>query len=188
MTLRHRKATPHELLKHGKWSLALAKANRAIFTGSGLIAFLGDRGNGKTQMGVELIRENSRLGKSSTYIRSRDIGMEIRQSYKQGALSTDKSVIDRLSRVKLLVIDELQEQPDTDFEMKNLRLIVDNRYGAMLPTVLIANMTLKVFMDHVGGSIVDRIHEGGLVINFDWPSFRITNGQRTTGKKEPRPG
>jgi DNA replication protein DnaC len=72
----------------------------------------------------------------------------------------------------LLVIDELQERGESDFENHKQTHIVDARYSRELPTILIANYTREEFAASVSPSILDRIRENGIGVFFDWPSFR----------------
>lgn len=150
-----------------------------------MLAFLGDRGNGKTQMGIALIKhvirtekidiDSAQWGKPpmiGLYVRAREIGMMLRECYKQTSTLTEKQAVDQFCHPKILVIDECQERPDSDFEQKSLTLILDKRYGAMKPTVMIANCDDAAFRKVIGASAVDRLRENGGILPFDWPSFR----------------
>ena len=173
--LRHRQQKFGDLLNHARWASALKRAGKIVASG-GMAVLLGGRGNGKTQCGVELIRNEvmrAKVGESRTfrYIRSREIGMALREAYN-GVNITERQSIGVFVKPHPLVIDEAQERGDKDWEIRSLTLILDKRYGAMKPTVLIANCTPQQFTKLMGGSVTDRIKEGGEIILFDWPSFR----------------
>jgi DNA replication protein DnaC len=182
---RHKQAKIDIADGHQKWNAYYARACGIVDEG-GCLVFLGSRGNGKTQMAVELIRRacmtrpltprqlEGRDGPPNIarYLRAREIGMAIRESYRQGAQETERKAVEKFIEPWLLVIDECQERPDSDHETRTLTLIMDKRYGAMRPTIMIANSTAQEFADLVGKSVTDRIHEGGGVLIFDWPSFR----------------
>ncbi len=170
---RHREGTIDELAKHEKWAARMQKAGQIIDNG-GIVLFLGDRGNGKTQCAVEIIREQCRLLKSCMYVRSREIGMKLREAYGRGSDSalTELQAVGIFVKPHLLVIDECQERMDTDFEVRSFSLILDKRYADLLPTILIANCSQKTMTDIMGSSVCDRVKEDGGALMFDWPSFR----------------
>lgn len=170
---RHAKAIPELLKKHKKWAKAWVAALEVI-TGKETLVLLGDRGSGKTQMGVELIRHSARNLQKCKYIRACEIGIAIRESYKSSE-STETKTIRKFVTPDLLVLDEVQEKPGTEAEQRALAMILDMRYSSNKPTVLIANATVKAFKDIVGPSVIDRICEGGSILLFDWPSFRKSN-------------
>lgn len=167
---RHRQRRSPELYQHEKWYAKLLKGLEIVEKGN-LLVLLGDRGTGKTQMGVELIRLLNIQSRPGLYIRCREIGMRLREAYDSRQL-TEKQAILEFARPYLLVIDECQERPDKDFEIKSINMLVDLRYAAIKPTVLIANCTEPQFKDLVGASVIDRIKEGGGALMCDWPSFR----------------
>jgi len=164
-----RKAT--ELVGCPPWTEALAKA-RAVVARGGMAVLLGDRGTGKTQLAVELVRDACREIHSARYFRSREVGMFLREAYGDRASMTELQAINGLVSPWLLVIDECQERPDKDWEIRSLTLVLDKRYGSMKPTILIANCTPKQFQDLMGPSVVDRIREDGGVIACNWKGFR----------------
>lgn len=167
----HRAKDRKSLFAHERWAAAYAKAQDATECGKIVALLSPKRGNGKTQIGVELIRESCRHGHEARYVLAREIGMALRECYRRPD-QRESDVLDRFIEPRLLVIDEIQERPDTESEMKLLTMIVDKRWGHELPTVLIANLGLQEFAAHVGPSVCDRLRDGGGVIEFDWSSFR----------------
>lgn len=170
---RHRDRPFAALAQHGGWAAAFAAACKIVDAG-GILVLLGDRGNGKTQLGVELIRRSCSNLRQARYYRSREIGMTLRQAYNRGNTLTEEDAVKIFTDPPLLVVDECQERSDNDWEIRSFNLIVDKRYGRKLATVLIANCTSKQFARLMGAGIVDRIKESGGKIVLDWPSFRGT--------------
>lgn len=168
---RHAQRQFCDMAKHKEWNNAMNQSMTVVRRG-GVLCLLGDRGNGKTQCGVELIRQTCLESKSCLYIRVREVGIKLRQAYDSSNSIDEAMALNTFVKPHLLVIDECQEKPDKEWEFRHLTLILDKRYGAMRPTVLIANSTVPQFKELMGGSIVDRIYEGGGAILFDWPSFR----------------
>ena len=178
---RHAHCKWDNLNKHEKWFAQYHKANRIVNNGE-IALFLGDRGNGKTQCAIELIRMACKIGKLCRYVRCREVGMKLREAYGQSSGLTELQAVNNFVRPHLLVIDECQERMDTDFEARSFSLILDKRYGAMKPTILIANCDQKAMVQIIGSSVCDRVKEGGGALLFDWPSFRHQKQGDSDGK------
>ena len=166
----HIKRDRNEMLAHPQWSKAYKLAETIVDAGT-FCVLLGDRGNGKTQAAVELIRRSCILCKPAKYYRIREVGMALRRAYDNTGMSED-AALRLFTDPYLLVLDECQERPEKEWEMQQLTLILDIRYGEQRPTVLIANAKPEVFTKMMGPAVTDRIHEGGRAITFNWQSFR----------------
>lgn len=172
----------------GAWGEVVASINSMMLSGF-IVALLGDRGTGKTQAAVEVMRtaaaiaagRNRRARERSgapftdttpvVYAKALDVFINIRATYNGGDES-EKKVIEQYAKPMLLVIDELQERGNTAWEDRLLTHIIDTRYSSGLDTILIANLNPEEFRKAVGPSIYSRIVETGMVIECDWPSFR----------------
>ena len=181
---RHGKRRHGDMLKHERFAQEFRIACGVVDQG-GIIVFLGDRGPGKTQCGVELIRRACSRLQSALYLHSREVGMRLREAYDDGSQLTEREAVAQLVRPHLLVVDECQERPDRDWEIRSFNLIMDQRYRADRPTVLIANTTEPQFRVLMGGAILDRIKEdGGGARVFDWPSFRVQAARKEKGDED----
>ena len=142
--------------------------------GSGSIFILhGPRGTGKTQMAMAAARHRAEVkNQSSYYIVLGDLFTEIKGTFKTGSNESEAGIIDRLSCVSLLVLDECHEISGTEWQGRILTLLIDARYRERLDTVLITNQTPESFITSVGESVADRIAECGYFIECNWPSFR----------------
>ncbi len=168
---RHRNAKHGELVMHEKWGENYQKAVEVVDEG-GILVMLGYRGNGKTQMAAQLILGSCLRLRPAIYIRCREIGMRLRMAYDNNESVTESQAIAGFVEPHLLVIDECQERPDKDWEIRSLTLILDKRYGAIRPTIMIANCKQDQFTKLMGSSVASRIQETGGFLWFDWPSFR----------------
>ena len=141
-----------------------------------LVALLGKRGTGKTQLAVAVIHQACQYGLSARYIKAFDLFREIRRTYtpvaRGQAGESEADVIDDLVRVDLLVIDEAHQRGGTDWEQNMLVNLLDRRYDAMKDTIIIGNLTRQEFAEAMGDSVVSRIHETGDAIVCGWPSYR----------------
>lgn len=136
-----------------------------------IIALIGNRGTGKTQIGVESIRHACLALYTCAYRRAFDIFLATRAAMKSQH-TNESEVMRELLDVGLLVIDEMQERGETPFEDRLLVYLLDKRYGNMTDTILIANQTPGEFTAALGPSITDRIRESGGIIECAWESFR----------------
>lgn len=140
--------------------------------GSGFtVALVGGRGNGKTQIGVELIRHLSRDYKQSRYCTAFEFFMEVKAGYNdQGG--TEKEVIRSFQNPILLVIDEISKRSESEWENRLLYELINRRYNDMKDTLIISNQDGATLEEALGDSIVSRMRETGGIIECVWDSFR----------------
>lgn len=156
-------------LSSGPWADKLVELKEHVGKGS-LLALIGKRGTGKTQMGVELIRRACWKGLSTKYAKAMQFFTAIKDSYSKNA--PESSVMDAYLKARVLVIDEAQERGETAWEDRLLTHLIDCRYGDMKDTVLISNLNRREFEASIGSSILSRMSETGGIIECNWPSFR----------------
>jgi DNA replication protein DnaC len=149
-----------------------------------ILVLIGNRGTGKTQAATWLIRKSVEAEIKSLYITALSLFLEIRETYNRPGPKpesligqtvdkvTESQVVQKYVNVPFLVIDEIQDRSESDFEDRILTHIIDQRYGAMMETVLIGNLTPKNLRRHLGESITDRIMEVGKVIEMNGRSYR----------------
>jgi hypothetical protein len=135
---------------------------------NGIVVFHGKRGGGKTRMAAELA---VRVG-GSRYRTAMRFFLEVRATFRKGSDRSEMEVIDELAQADLLILDEIQERGETPFEDRLLTHVIDARYAAMKPTIMIANLTKQELAQALGDSIVSRATENGTSIEFNWPSYR----------------
>lgn len=146
----------------------------ADHTGRGyLIALIGERGIGKTQLALTAAYEAIfQIGKPVLYTTALELFSELRRAYNEKGLS-ESNLIQGFVRPQLLIIDEAHERGSTDFEDRLLGHLIDRRYRALLSdTLVISNEKKEQFGNSMGASVVDRIRECGEIIECEWPSFR----------------
>lgn len=136
-----------------------------------IMALIGNRGTGKTQIAVEALRHACLALYTCKYTRAFDIFLSVRAAMKSQATS-EADAMRELLQAEVLVIDEMQERGETPFEDRLLVNLLDRRYGNMTDTILIANQTPEEFTAALGPSITDRIRETGGLIECTWESFR----------------
>jgi len=136
-----------------------------------LIALLGKRGTGKTQIAQQLVMASAKALGAPRYTRASTLFLELKDSYVSRKAS-ELQVVESFRKPTLLILDEFQERGETDFEQRTLTAIIDLRYGDQTDTLIIANQTKERFYESAGESIADRLRETGGIIECTWPSFR----------------
>lgn len=156
-----------------RWKAIFKRVSARLQTGS-IIALIGPRGTGKTQMAIAAIREAAERELSFRYCTAMDIFLDIKDSYRKGG--SERDAIKAYTKTTLLVVDEMQERGETAWEDRLLTHILDKRYAAMKDTILISNQTQQTFLQSVGPSVASRITEAGGIALCDWESFREKEG------------
>lgn len=179
-------------LRGMKWQARFSTAWEYILNPNGaIIALVGPRGTGKTQMATELARRflpiwiAKGFKRQSRYCRVMDFFMAIKESYGEKG-GTESDAFFPFIQPRLLVLDEVQVRNGTGWEDNALTYLLDRRYGEQRSTILISNLSVDSFVSSIGDSIVSRLEESGAVIVCDWGSFRQNPmvDHRPTGKGE----
>ncbi len=153
---------------------AAAKARELLpfILHDGIMVLHGDRGTGKTCMATWWATEKGR----GMYVKALDLfniirstmfGTRDRRSNERDTLR----VVEKFRASDFLVIDEAHERGETDFEDRTLVNLIDHRYDAMLPTVLIGNLTQEATIQSLGPSITRRINQTGGFVHCNWPPY-----------------
>lgn len=161
-----------DLYKKDEWTKTFHFLNDKVKDGI-FYAFLGNRGGGKTQMGVELLKDYARVMQlNSLYCTAFDLFLCLRSCFNSKSTFSEIEVIDRYKKPSFLIIDEIHERSDSEFENRTLTHILDNRYANMKNTIVIGNFQTSELSQRLGASISSRLLETGGVIEFNWESFR----------------
>ena len=151
-----------------EWIKARHAASAAIGCGDGVLLW-GKRGTGKTQIATECGRDFTEQGRSVCYLKAGEMFRLCREAMQANRESLQVS---RYKRVALLIVDEAHVRVDTDYEDRILMEIVDARYDACKPTILITNQNKADAAKSLGPSIVSRFYESGVVVECNWQSYR----------------
>lgn len=161
--------------EHSGWSQAFRSVSCKMGKGV-VIALLGPRGTGKTQLAAEAIRytiEQRGGGAKCIYRTAYQLFLDVKETFQPKGPSQSSLLTESFISPRLLVIDEIHARNETPWEDGLLTHIIDARYRkATKDTILISNLEAEAFKDNVGPSIADRITENGGYVIMDWESFR----------------
>ena len=169
------------------WIANYAQALATVNSG-GIVVMYGAHGTGKTRMAWELAKKcspkdaqysiggvgwtTSKRDRPAIYTTAVGLFLEIRDTFSKDAESSEMQVVRKHTDAGLLVIDEMQERGETEFEDRKLTSIIDSRYAHERPTILITNYTREKLAATLSQAVLDRIRENGCGLNFNWTSFR----------------
>jgi DNA replication protein DnaC len=169
------------------WLANYAKALATTDAG-GITILYGGYGTGKTRMAWEVARahksRNPQIATAeqgwSTSYRKRpfiyttavNLFSTIKSTYTAGTKKSEKEVVSDYTEAALLVIDEVQERGETQYEDRQLTSIIDARYAADMPTILITNYSWEKLASTLSPAVLDRVEENGAKLAFNWDSFR----------------
>lgn len=160
-----------EVKNDGEWGKKLELLTDKLGTGF-IVALVGIRGNGKTQMAVNLMKRNTLNLRTAKFCTATEFFMEIKGTYRRDAQNTEEEIVSDYRKPKLLVIDEIGKRGESEWENTLLFELLNKRYNDMTDTVLIDNRTVEEFQTAIGPSLASRISESGGIIHCDWESFR----------------
>ncbi len=138
------------------------------------VVLTGNHGVGKTHLAVAVMNTASHLGMSSEIRSFREVMIEIRSTYRTSAVETELSILERLSRCDILVLDDINQPRYSPSEQACLQLLMDKRYRNRKPTVLVTILASPLFCASMGQGVMERLSQGHLVwMPCNWPVFRV---------------
>lgn len=133
--------------------------------------FSGLPGTGKSHLAIA-IAQAVMANHTALYISAIDAVRMVRDTWRKDSKRTELEVLDMLTDLHLLILDEVGVQYGTDAEQITLFDIIDKRYRDMMPTILLTNQNKAGMKEFLGDRSFDRLREGGIWVTFDWQSQR----------------
>jgi len=149
----------------------VAKCNEYLKNPNRNIMLEGKCGSGKTHIACAIIRELVKSDKQALFMGIPEILMELRSSYKESSQHTEQEIINYLSKVPFLVMDDLGAEKTSEYSISSFYLILDNRINRMLPTIITTNLSLGMIEKAFGARIASRL-SGFEIWHFDMPDYR----------------
>jgi DNA replication protein DnaC len=157
------------------------EALRRLVTGEiQQLVMTGKNGTGKTHLACSALKE---LG--GRIVTAFELSARVRATYQSNANHTDLEVLDELSSVPLLVIDELGRTKGSNAEANYLSYIIDKRHSRGLPLIIISNRHIRkncergrcpeCLENFLTEDIMSRIAERGRLLQFTGADWRKEN-------------
>ncbi len=102
-----------------------------------------------------------------------ELMLRLRESFRDGAGSSEGAVIDACAGCDLLVLDDLGVEKPSEFAVQSLYLVVDRRYSEMRRTVITSNFSIGEIAERVGDRIASRIAGMCKVIELQGEDRRV---------------
>jgi DNA replication protein DnaC len=123
------------------------------------IWFQGDVGTGKTTLAMLISAEALRRGHSvAIYSLPRLLGM-LRESFNEGSEASLSELLDRLTAVELLHLDDLGAEKTSPWVLEQLYSIVNARYEDGKAIMLTTNLDHDELREQIGERTVSRLIE-----------------------------
>jgi len=142
---------------------------------------LGTPGTGKTHLAIAVAQFFAAKRHSVTYIGMLDLLDQLRQDRFAQPPARAGAFTERMTRMDLLVIDELGKQVGTESEAVAAQRILDRRYAEQMPTILVSNGSMEGVQNLITGAALERVQSDCVELELKWRSFRAI--QREAGTR-----
>ena len=137
------------------------------------IAVIGKTGVGKTYVATALADSACRMGYRSIFFRVPRLLEELALARASGVYA---SLLGKLARIDVLVLDDFLLNPMNDTERRDLLEVMEDRYDKS-STVIATQMPTKTWHESLGDptiadAICDRLVHNAHVLKFGGPSLR----------------
>lgn len=146
----------------------------AAIKGSGSFNMIltGSVGTGKTHLCCALIKKLIDANKRAKIIEVAGMIREIKDSWRRKDIS-EQDVLNYFGYLDMLIIDEIGQQFESETEKLYMSEIINTRYKAMKPTILISNLDIEGIKSIIGERVIDRLRDdGGKAVGVNFKSLR----------------
>ena len=156
----------------GPWRAKFEALTKLIGTGC-TVVLTGERGTGKTQMAVELVKYAFLTKRTDgLYRTATDFLVRVKSTFRRDSAKSELDVLREHQGPAVLVLDEIGRRQESEWENNILFELLNSRYADMKDTILTCNLPRAEMEANLGASILSRMLESGGTVECNWPSFR----------------
>jgi len=135
----------------------VAELKRLTLAGQSVL-LTGNTGCGKTHLAVAMMVEYLKNGGcDALFITLPDLLLEIRSSFYEKTIATEKELVDLYSSREFMILDDLGAEKPTEYTVATLSLILDRRIRQERQTIITTNLTVEAIGEYSGVRIASRI-------------------------------
>jgi DNA replication protein DnaC len=149
----------------GRIQSEVRKAARAYVSGFHLreemkgLLIVGQIGSGKSHIAIAILKEIIKKGYRGLYYSVPELLQRIRETYSSESDEAEADVLDMISEVDLLVLDDLGGDAAPAWVRDRLYLLINRRYEENKPTIVTSRYDLEELKTQLGQRIVSRLFE-----------------------------
>jgi DNA replication protein DnaC len=137
------------------------------------MVFSGTQGTGKNHLAVAIARTVLGMGRSVLQVTAHGLILRLRQTWKKNDDGpSEAEVLRQFAAADLLIIDEIGKHFGGQADEVHLFEVINHRYLDLKPTIVISNESPQGIEKFIGIAAYDRLCERGLLLDFNWPSYR----------------
>ena len=121
--------------------------------------FMGDVGTGKTTLAMLVSKAALDAGRSVAIYSLPRLLAEIRKTFNEGSDRSHPALLERLSQVELLHIDDVGAEKTSEWVLEELYVIVNARYEDERAVVITTNLDDAQLREQIGERTVSRLVE-----------------------------
>jgi DNA replication protein DnaC len=142
------------------------------------LALVGFPGTGKTHLASAIANDLLNRGCSVLYRKTYDLLRQIKNTWSRDSDVSETAVATAVHRADLLILDEVGMGHGSDTEKLLLFDILDTRYAALRPTVVVSNLDKAGLRMFLSDRLMDRLFAAdSTVVRFGWKSYRQQAGK-----------
>lgn len=135
--------------------------------------FSGKPGTGKNHLASAIGNYLILNGNSVLIVTVADLMSNMKGTFNGNSHVTEETLLNNLSNVDLLMIDEIGMQIESRYEKVIINQIVDRRSSSKRSTGMLSNLDYRGLQALLGERVIDRMRLGNsLWLTFDWNSYR----------------
>jgi DNA replication protein DnaC len=138
-----------------RFSQAFEAAKSFAAAPEGWFVFSGHSGSGKTHLAAAIVNERIEKGHPALYITTPDLLDRLRASFSADSETPYDEFFEQVKNAPLLALDDLGVQSGTPWAKEKLDQLLNSRFNASLPTVIVTAVPIDSLDDRLRTRLTD---------------------------------